>query len=186
MTTSRGPATYGGTTVSEPDFELLPQPARPWRGPWVVGLAAAAALLSGAWAGYEWMRYRHVASQYAALLAERAHAPVASGAAAPPAYEQEALQVAALLQAPVDAWLRELENCQASNARTAQLSIDVPAGRVTTLVDVRGTPELTVWLQCLNAGLHRPPWRIVRMTNEPQGAGSTEPQWKVELIRERR
>lgn len=170
---------------SEPDFELLapPPPAAIWR--WMIPAAAILALSTSTWAAYEWLHYRRAAAELAVALAAEAKTPMPASAPEP-AYAKEALQIAELLQTPVDAWLRELEHCQPDNARTRELRVDAAARRVTTLVEVHGQPEPVAWMQCLNAGLPTPAWHLVRMAAvDGGGVGGKEAQavWTVELNR---
>lgn len=172
---------------SEPDFELLTRPAiGPLERAALFGsaLLAATALAS---ACYLWVEQRAVARELVRVATSR----IPSVAAAPgvdPRFAEAAWKASQLLQAPVDSWLRELEHCQPEQARTRDLRVDVAAQRVTAVVEIKGDVVVAAWLQCFNAGLALPAWRVARVdaTSDVAPAGSPmwQPSWSVVLERQ--
>jgi len=170
---------------SEPDFELLPQgPA----GPALRWAVATAAFLATAAVACVTHYGTELGRAKAALEHERTsppaqHQPVRQ---APPAYADAAWAAVGLLQAPVDAWLRETENCLPETARVRELRIDVAATRTTAAIELQGEVALATWLQCLNSGSERPAWRAASVQAATEGgmpAGTWRPNWTVVLER---
>lgn len=179
----------GSAPLPEPEFELLPAPhsgRRTWTAANVFAWVMLAMAL--AWLGHASLAYRRAQAEQAARIerAQWARSQAKQGPATPnAAFLEQAVHAAALLQAPIGEWLRELETCQPDSARTRELSVDATQRKVATQVAVRGTVDVGEWLRCLNGGTEHRSWRLVQMVLHPavSAASGSSDTWLVTLVR---
>lgn len=171
---------------SEPDFELLPPPRLPaaWRA--ALALCSAGAVLALASTAALWHLQRQSQSEWQRAL-QVSQRPLLPPPAPEPAYASVAREAMTLMQRPIDGWLRELERCLPERARVRELRVDARAARVMAQVDLQGELALAPWLQCLNAGLESPAWRVSQVGAATDAAtpvsSAWRPAWTVVLER---
>lgn len=180
----------GSAPLPEPEFELLPVPHAGRRTRTSANVVAWVMLaMALAWLGHSSLAYRRAQAEQAVRIerTQWARTQAKQGPATPnAAFLEQAANAAALLQAPIGEWLRELETCQPDSARTRELSVDATQRKVATQVEVRGTVDVGEWLRCLNSGTEHRSWRLVQMALQPvvSAASGSSDTWRVTLVRQ--